>query len=65
MKSVLWMGPEQGAPNLRKRGVRFSEAVGVFSDDAAITIKDDDIDTGEELPGRQHPHHLSSDGRTV
>ncbi|SRR5260370_33986895 len=30
--------------NLRKHGVRFSEAVGVFSDDAAITILDDDAD---------------------
>ena len=30
--------PNKAAANLRKHGVRFSEAVGVFYDDAAITI---------------------------
>jgi uncharacterized DUF497 family protein len=39
---------KKATSNLSKRGVRFSEAVGVFSDDAAITIKDDDNETGEE-----------------
>ena len=44
--------------NLRKHGVRFSEAVGVFSDDAAITILDDGADeerfvtSGMGLKGR-------------
>ena len=34
--------------NFRKHEVRFSEAIGVFSDDAALTIKDDTSVTHEE-----------------
>jgi uncharacterized protein len=38
--------PNKARANLLKHGVRFSEAVGVFDDDTAITVKDDD--TSEE-----------------
>ena len=41
------MGPEQGGANDRKHGVQFSEAVGVFNDDYAITITDDESDPDE------------------
>ncbi len=33
---------------VRKHGVQFSEALGVFSDDYAITIKDEESDPGEQ-----------------
>jgi uncharacterized DUF497 family protein len=33
--------PSKAAANVRKHGVQFSEAAGVFSDDYAITINDD------------------------
>ena len=46
-ESFEW-DPNKAAANLRKHGVRFSEGVGVFSDDAAITIRDEDNDTDEE-----------------
>jgi uncharacterized DUF497 family protein len=36
--------PNKAAANVRKHGVQFSEAVGVFSDDYAITINDDESD---------------------
>jgi uncharacterized DUF497 family protein len=36
--------PNKAAANVRKHGVQFSEAVGVFSDDYAITIIDDESD---------------------
>jgi uncharacterized DUF497 family protein len=36
--------PNKAATNVRKHGVQFSEAVGVFSDDYAITINDDESD---------------------
>ena len=39
--------PNKAATNVRKHGVQFSEAVGVFSDDYAITISDDESDPGE------------------
>ncbi len=39
--------PEKAAVNARKHGVRFAEAVGVFDDDYAITIRDN-TSTGEE-----------------
>jgi uncharacterized protein len=38
--------PNKAAANVRKHGVHFSEAVGVFSDDYAITINDDESDVG-------------------
>ena len=38
--------PNKAAANVRKHGVQFSEAAGVFSDDYAITIHDDE----------SHPH---------
>ena len=41
------MGLKQGDGELRKHGVRFSEAVGVFSDDYAITMNDDESDPHE------------------
>ncbi len=39
--------PVKAATNVRKHGVQFSEALGVFSDDHAITIKDDESDPDE------------------
>jgi uncharacterized DUF497 family protein len=39
--------PSKAAANVRKHGVQFSEAVGVFSDDHAITIDDDESDPDE------------------
>jgi uncharacterized DUF497 family protein len=39
--------PDKAAANVRKHGVQFSESVAVFSDDYAITIKDDDSDPDE------------------
>jgi Uncharacterized protein conserved in bacteria len=36
--------PNKAAANVRKHGVQFSEAVGVFSDDYAITMNDDESD---------------------
>jgi uncharacterized DUF497 family protein len=36
--------PNKAAANFRKHGVQFSEAVGVFSDDYAITVNDDESD---------------------
>jgi uncharacterized DUF497 family protein len=40
--------PIKAAANVRKHGVQFSEALGVFSDDYAITIKDDESDSSEQ-----------------
>ena len=40
--------PNKAATNVRKHGVRFSEALGVFSDEYAITIKDDGSDPDEQ-----------------
>jgi uncharacterized DUF497 family protein len=40
--------PHKAATNLRKHGVAFSEAIGVFTDDAAVTIKDDESDVSEQ-----------------
>ena len=40
--------PNKAAANVRKHGVRFSEAVGVFGDDYAITISDDESDPDEQ-----------------
>ena len=39
--------PNKAAVNVRKHGVQFSEALGVFSDEYAITIRDDG-ETNEE-----------------
>ena len=36
--------PDKAAANVRKHGVQFSEALGVFSDDYAITINDNESD---------------------
>ncbi len=40
--------PNKAAANVRKHGVQFSEALGVFSDDHAITIQDDESDPVEQ-----------------
>jgi uncharacterized DUF497 family protein len=40
--------PNKAAANVRKHGVQFSEAVGVFSDDYAITIHDDESEPEEQ-----------------
>ena len=39
--------PNKAAANVRKHGVQFSEAVGVFGDDYAITVTDDESDPDE------------------
>lgn len=39
--------PDKAEANVRKHGVRFSEALEVFSDDYAITINDDESDPDE------------------
>ena len=39
--------PTKAASNVEKYGVQFTEAVGVFSDEYAITIKDDESDPEE------------------
>jgi uncharacterized DUF497 family protein len=39
--------PNKAVANVRKHGVQFSEAVGVFNDDYAITITDDESDPDE------------------
>jgi uncharacterized DUF497 family protein len=38
--------PNKAAADIRKHGVQFSEAVGVFSDDYEITISDDACTAG-------------------
>lgn len=40
--------PQKAEANLKKHGVRFPEAEPVFEDDYAITIKDDESDSGEQ-----------------
>jgi uncharacterized DUF497 family protein len=40
--------PIKAAANVRKHGVQFSEAIGVFSDNHAITIKDEESDPNEQ-----------------
>jgi uncharacterized DUF497 family protein len=40
--------PEKAEANFKKHGVRFPEAEPVFEDDYAITIKDDESDSGEQ-----------------
>ena len=40
--------PSKAAVNAEKHGVQFTETVGVFSDEYAITIKDDESDPDEE-----------------
>jgi uncharacterized DUF497 family protein len=40
--------PNKAVANVRKHGVQFSEAVGVFGDDYAITIRDDESDSDEQ-----------------
>lgn len=39
--------PHKAASNVRKHGVQFSEALGIFSDDYAITINEDESDPEE------------------
>ena len=34
--------------NYRKHGVRFADAIAVFEDDYAITVRDEESDPGEE-----------------
>ncbi len=36
--------PEKAKSNCKKHGIHFSDSVSVFSDDSAITIKDDFFD---------------------
>jgi uncharacterized protein len=38
--------PEKAASNIRKHGIRFADAVPVFEDDEAVTLRDDS--EGEE-----------------
>jgi uncharacterized DUF497 family protein len=40
--------PQKAEANFKKHGVRFPEAEPVFEDDDAITIKDDESDSGEQ-----------------
>lgn len=40
--------PNKAPANFRKHGVRFSEGTGVFGDDSAITIKEEDSDPDEQ-----------------
>jgi hypothetical protein len=40
--------PNKAAANVRKHGVQFSEAISVFSDDHAVTIKDEESDPDEQ-----------------
>jgi len=40
--------PSKAPANVRKHGVQFSEAIGVFSDEYAITIKDEESDPDEQ-----------------
>jgi uncharacterized DUF497 family protein len=40
--------PNKAQANVRKHGVQFSEATGIFSDDYAITIPDDESDPDEQ-----------------
>jgi uncharacterized DUF497 family protein len=40
--------PQKAEANFKKHGVRFPEAEPVFEDDYAITIKDDESDSGEQ-----------------
>jgi len=42
------MGPNKAESNVRKHGVRFSEALNVFYDDDAITIGDEESDSNEQ-----------------
>jgi len=39
--------PNKAAANVRKHGVQFSEALGVFSDDYAITVNDEESNPDE------------------
>jgi uncharacterized protein len=40
--------PQKAEANFKKHAVRFPEAESVFEDDYAITIKDDESDSGEQ-----------------
>ncbi len=40
--------PQKAEANFKKHGVRFPESEPVFEDDCAITIKDDESDSGEQ-----------------
>jgi hypothetical protein len=40
--------PNKATANVRRHGVQFSEAIGVFSDNYAITINDDNSDPDEQ-----------------
>jgi uncharacterized protein len=40
--------PNKAMANARKHGVQFSETLSVFGDDSAITIIDDESDSGEQ-----------------
>jgi len=40
--------PVKAAANVRKHGVQFAEALGVFDDDYAITIEEDASDPNEQ-----------------
>ena len=45
--SLEW-DPIKAAANVRRHRVQFSEALGVFSDDYATTIEDDESDPDEQ-----------------
>ncbi len=45
--SFKW-DPNKATLNFQKHGIRFSEAAGVFEDDFAITVNDDESDPEEQ-----------------
>ncbi len=40
--------PNKALANARKHGVQFTEALAVFDDDCAVTVMDDESDSGEQ-----------------
>lgn len=44
--------PHKAKSNLRKHGVRFADAIGVFQDPSAITVLDDDSDEERYVTNR-------------
>lgn len=49
-RSYEW-DPEKAAANLRKHGVDFATAVGLFDDDRALTIRDLDSEREDRFVG--------------
>ena len=64
--------PNKAAANGRKHGGQFPEAIGVFSDDTAMTIKDEESDPHEQrfvtlgigIKGRLWPLFIATTVRT-